>query len=102
MYGYDNLVYSIYEAFNNIDYELTIENIASKIHDSWCKNYIFLRANEPYRRTDYKYMNPSQPLNDSNRNYCTTTSFNDLNDEEKTKILFQQKYYLNILIYKLL
>ena len=95
MFGFDNLIHSIHEALFTDNYEKTIENVARKIHIGWCKNYIYWRENLPYLRKDYKYYNPAKPINDERRNYCASTSFDELNDEEKEKDVILAKFLIN-------
>ena len=83
-FGYDNLAISIGLALTN--YVADKEELAKKIHEGWCINYIFWRDEKPHETsTDYKYIKPYTPLNDERRNLCAQTDFVSLEKEEQDK-----------------
>ena len=113
-FGYDNLVMSVssalpYEFDKNKTYyseipqkvlarfasknnlnkgvqpTMSLEDVASDVHDGWSRNYRFWRDNKPWENLEYLYMKPYAPLGDERRNECAELPYIDLSDEECAK-----------------
>ena len=88
-YGYDSIVMSFHEAFQNPQFctfvaESNIEAIASLVHDGWAINYQFWATTEPYLCNE-NYIKPYNPINDEQRNMCANADYEDLPEDEKKK-----------------
>jgi hypothetical protein len=86
-YGYDTWIVCLGDFFSNYSRNMTCNCIATMMHNSWSKNYIYWRDNQPFLK-DKRYMKPVQPLNDTRRNKLAKTSFCKLpNDEIKKNLI---------------
>lgn len=82
-YGFDNLCKSIMECYNAPNKEeLTIEELAEKVHIGWVKNYTYWRDNMKSKKNVYS---------DAHEKCCV--EYNLLSDYEKDK----DKFIANII-----
>lgn len=86
-YGFDNLALCLGDYFKAVDSnssELTnVENVSALVHDSWMRNYLFWRDNEPWV-TNPRYKKPYNPIK-SERRDALLVPFDELSDDEKNK-----------------
>lgn len=104
-YGYDNLIYTVVYALNNIQKQIKSRNyknnldlnlIAKSIHKGWFINYVYWRDNNPENRQNENYRAPYKPLGDERRNKCADTNYEDLPEEEKNKDILLAKLMIKL------
>ena len=86
-FGYDNLIMSIANAFQETGPMEIIHktDLAEKIHQGWTTNYIYWRDNRPFENENGMYIKPYSPLGDARRDLCALQTYNELPSEEKKK-----------------
>lgn len=92
-FGYDGVACSIARVFNakNTVDQMSLEEIASHVHDGWVENYVYWRDNTPWINSNL-YKPPYSPLGDERRNKCAALKFSDLPADEQEKDLVIARY----------
>lgn len=94
-FGYDNMACSIarvFEAETDVK-TLSLEEIASHVHDGWIENYVYWRDNQPWK-TSAHFKAPFNALGDERRNKCASLKFSDLPVDEQEKDMVIARYLM--------
>lgn len=90
-YGYDAIAVSLAYTVTNMKEDAKEKDLAILIHDAWIVNYVFWRDNKPYE-SDKNYKKPYNGIENERRNKCATSSYDELDDEEKEKDLYIARF----------
>ena len=104
-FGYDNLCVSLVKVFKYIkakqdkdeDYIFDVDSLANRIHRGWIENYLYWRDNTPWKNKEFTYYKPAKAINDTRRNECADTDYNDLPQDEKDKDIIFANFIINSL-----